>query len=124
MKNNRLFEPSFFIIILVLFSLNSYSQLKLESGDPPQNKNIPDFYRSKLTDVENEIAALKIGSAKVLATSPGGLRLYGVLYGEKEDFQTQANYNSAVAARNTAYFAKKNYKTSYIFYWAGSWTGS
>ncbi len=54
---------------------------------------------------------LKTGKAKAVAISPGGRPVYAVYYGEKEDFSSQANYNSAVAARNPAYFAKKDKDT-------------
>ncbi len=105
--------------ILVVFSLNVKSQLPLEPGDPVKNTNIPDFYKSKLSDIEKELAVTKTGKVEVLATSPGGLPVYGIFYGEKEDFHTQANYNSAVAAKNTAYYAKKGAGTKPVVYFIG-----
>jgi hypothetical protein len=118
MKKNIFFK-TLAVLFFVLFSCEAYSQLQLEPDDPPQNKNIPDFYRSKLSDIEKEIAAIKIGKTEIIATSPGGLPVYAVFYGEKEDFHTQANYNSAVAARNTAYYAKKNADTKPVVFIIG-----
>jgi hypothetical protein len=69
--------------------------------------------------VDAEIALIKKGSVKTLTTSPGGLPVYGIFYGEKEDFQTQANYNSAVAAGNIAYYAKKGTGTKPVVYFIG-----
>lgn len=119
MKTNNVIIKSFAVIFLVLLSLDTYSQLQLQASDPPQNKNIPDFYKSKLSDIENEIRSMKKGSFEVIATSPGGLPVYGIFYGEKDDFQTQANYNSAVAARKPAYYAKKNAATKPVVYFIG-----
>ena len=55
----------------------------------------------------------------MIATSPGKLPVYAVYYGEKEDFQSLANYNSAVAARNPVYFAKKDSSTKPVVYFLG-----
>lgn len=116
---NNLSFKSVIAAILVVFSMHANSQLPLETGDPAKNANIPDFYKSKLSDVDAELALIKKGSVTTLTTSPGGLPVYGVFYGEKEDFHTQANYNSAVAAKNTAYFAKKSASTKPVIYFIG-----
>ncbi len=107
------------VIILIVFSMNGNSQLPLEPGDPAKNTVIPDFYKSKLSDIEEEIAIIKKGNVEILTISPGGLPVYGVFYGEKEDFHSQANYNSAVAAKNTAYFARKGAGTKPVVYFIG-----
>ncbi len=116
---NKVFIKSLAVTILALFTLDVNSQLPLEPDDPAKNTNIPDFYKSKLSDVEEEIAIVKTGNVEVLTISPGGLPVYGVFYGEKEDFHTQANYNSAVAAGNTAYYAKKGVDTKPVVYFIG-----
>ncbi len=116
---NNLSFKSVIAAILVVFSMHANSQLPLEPGDPAKNVNIPDFYKSKFSDVDAELALIKKGSVTTLTTSPGGLHVYGVFYGEKEDFHTQANYNSAVAAKNTAYFAKKGAATKPVVYFIG-----
>ncbi|MCK5278226.1 MAG: hypothetical protein KAK04_06805, partial [Cyclobacteriaceae bacterium] len=54
-----------------------------------------------------------------IATSPGGLPVYAVYYGEKEDFISHANYNSAVAARNPAFYAKKDSSTKPVVFFVG-----
>jgi hypothetical protein len=110
-----------FTILLVLtcsFEI-SFSQQSIEAGDPPNPAGIPDFYKSKLSDIEDEINKIKIGKAEVIATSPGGLPVYGIYYGTKDDFHSQANYNSAVAARNPAYFAKKDKSTKPVIFYLG-----
>ncbi|RPI24994.1 MAG: hypothetical protein EHM61_15575, partial [Acidobacteria bacterium] len=68
---------------------------------------LPLFWKSGLRDVEAEVKAVSKGEAMVIARSPGGLPLHAISYGKKEDFRSQANYNSAVAAGNPAYYARK-----------------
>jgi hypothetical protein len=102
-----------------LFAWNSFAQLPLQADDPQPKTDIPDFYKSKLSDVETEVESLKTGKAEVIATSPGGLPVYAVFYGEKEDFQSQANYNSAVGARNPVYFARKDENTKPVVFFIG-----
>lgn len=117
---NRLSFPGLLIIfILILPIQNSISQIAIEPGDPPNNKNIPDFYKSKVSDVEKEIQKVKKGEVKKIAVSPGGLPVYAVFYGEKEDFHSQANYNSAIGARNPVYYAKKTKDTKPVVFFVG-----
>jgi hypothetical protein len=119
MKPIRIFCRFLTCVLLVLFSQHLFAQLPLQPGDPPHKKDIPDFYKSKLSDIDAEIARLKTGTAEVIATSPGGLPVYAVFYGEKEDFQSQANYNSAVGARNPVYYARKDESTKPVVFFIG-----
>jgi hypothetical protein len=111
---------SFLVLVLLVFVyLDLYSQLPLQPGDPPNNSDIPAFYKSKLADIDAEIAALKTGRPELIATSPGGLPVYAVYYGEKDDLQSTANYNSAVGARNPVHYAKKTAETKPVLYFIG-----
>ena len=94
-------------IFLVNSSL-SLSRERIAPGDPPNNINIPAFYRSRLSDIDAELDSLRNGSFQIIATSPGGLPVFAVFYGEKDDFHSQANYHSAVAAQNPKYYAHKD----------------
>ena len=109
----------FAIILNVCFSTDTFSQLALEPGDPPRQTDIPQFFKSKLADIDAEIALMKKGKAEVLTTSPGGLPVYGIVYGEKENLHKQANYNSAVGARNPAFFAAKDEQTKPVIFFIG-----
>jgi hypothetical protein len=108
-----------FFICLIFFHVKIFSQTIPEFGDPPNNTNIPDFYKSRLSDIENELANVKKGDVKNIATSPGGLPVYAVYYGKKDNFQSQANYNSAVAAHNPACYAKKSRTTNPVVFFLG-----
>jgi hypothetical protein len=108
------------LILMIIFPLEkASSQVAIEAGDPPNPTDIPDFYKSKLSDIDKEIKLLKTGKAEVIATSPGGLPVYAVYYGTKDDFHSQANYNSAVAATNPVYFAKKDSHTKPVVFYLG-----
>jgi hypothetical protein len=107
------------LIFLGFIAGDLFSQLALQPGDPPNNEEVPGFYKSKLEDIYSEIKALKIGKSEVIAASPGGLSVYAVYYGEKEDLQSTANYNSAVGARNPAHYARKTAETKPVVYFIG-----
>lgn len=108
----------FVFVFLVLFSGKIYSQVAIQEGDPP-SINISDFYKSKLSDIESELVNVKKGVVNQIATSPGGLPVYAVYYGEKDDFHSQANYNSAIAAGNQAFYANKTKESKPVIYFLG-----
>lgn len=111
----------FFVLYIIGFfpAMITFSQERIEGDDPPNNTEIPVFYKSKLADIEEELDNVNAGQVKVIAISPAGLPVYAVYYGEKENFPSQANYNSAVAARNPAYFAKKDSSTKPVIFFLG-----
>jgi hypothetical protein len=110
----------FFLFLAVLFPFRiSFSQIAIEPGDPPNNTDIPDFFKSRLSDIEKEVNNIKKGKVKIVTTSPGGLPVYAVYYGGKDNFYSQANYNSAVAAGNPVYYAKKDSSTKPVIFFLG-----
>ena len=108
------------LLLLLLFCGQTvFSQVAIEDGDPPNSSSIPDFYKSRLEDIDEELENVRKGDVNVVAISPGGLPVYSVTYGEKEDFNSQANYNSAVAARNPQYFARKSHNNKPVIFFLG-----
>jgi len=85
-----------------------FAQGGIEPGDPPNRNDIPEFFKSDLVAVEDEVGQVKKGEVKVIARSPGGLPVYAVCFGKKEDFQSRANYNSAVGARDPSFYASRD----------------
>ena len=75
--------------------------------DPPKHSSLPTYWRSRLSDIEAELDEVSRGQVSTLATSPGGLPVHVVTYGDKEDFHSRANYNSATGAGNPAFYALK-----------------
>ena len=90
-----------------------------ENGDPAPPEDLPEFWRSTLGHVDREVAAVRAGTVETLAVSPGGRPVYVVRYGERDDLHSQANYNSAVAARNPAFFAAKDETTKPVVLFLG-----
>ena len=128
MKHRKIFELDkktwmlrfFNLVLAIAFSTGAtFAQLSLEPGDPENNSDIPAFYKSKLSDIDEELRNVRKGNYKAIAISPGGLPVYAVYYGEKENFNSQANYNSAVGARNPVYFAQKGRDTKPVVYFLG-----
>jgi hypothetical protein len=106
-------------LLLCVFSSLSEAQTLPQAGDPPNPSDLPDFYKATLSDIETELKAITKGSYTTIAHSPGGLPVYAVYYGVKDEFHSQANYNSAVAARNPAFYAKKNSDTKPVIFFLG-----
>jgi len=87
--------------------------------DVPEPRDLPAFWKSRLEDTEQEIRQVRLGEVKQVATSPGGLPVYAVFYGEKDDLRSQANYNSALGALNPAYYAQKTESTKPVVFFLG-----
>ncbi|SFF18081.1 M14 family zinc carboxypeptidase [Sunxiuqinia elliptica] len=108
------------IILCFTFSIEiANAQVQIAEGDPPNNTDLPFFFKSKLEHIDEELALVEKGKVEAVAISPGGLPVYAVYYGEKEEFHSQANYNSAVAARNPAYYAQKGPDTKPVVFIIG-----
>jgi hypothetical protein len=107
---------------LVMLALMGH-MLSAQPALPPDNQHpnpvVPDFYRGTLADIASELAAVKRGKVETEAHSPGGRPVYAVYYGAKEDFHSRANYNSAVGARNPAFYARKTAQTRPVVFLLG-----
>jgi len=68
---------------------------------------IPAFWKGRVEDVQKAVANVKRGSVQTIARSPGGRPLYLATYAPRIEFQRQANYSSAVAARDPQFYARK-----------------
>jgi hypothetical protein len=95
------------------------AQVLPEQGDPPPPENIPDFYKNTLEEINEQVKSVKKGEVIQIASSAGGRPVFVVKYGEKEDFESQANYNSAVGARNPAFYAKKSKSSKPVVFLLG-----
>jgi hypothetical protein len=80
---------------------------------------IPDFWKGSVEDVRESVEKVSKGEVEVIARSPDGRDVYLVKYGECDDFESQANYNSACGARNPAYYAHKTEKTKPVVFFVG-----
>ena len=70
-----------FLLAFTCFSgLILHAQTAIEEGDPPNPSDIPDFYKSTLSDLETELSVIQTGQKELIATSPGGLPVFAVFY--------------------------------------------
>jgi hypothetical protein len=69
---------------------------------------LPSFWKSRLTDVDEAVKRVKYGTARVLARSAGQRPLYLVTYGARQDRKGLANYNSACGGNDPASYASKD----------------
>jgi hypothetical protein len=107
------------LIALLYFCNNAFLLGQIDPGDPPESRDIPGFFGSSLADIEREVHLVKRGETRIVATSPGGRPVYAVCYGTKEDFHSRANYNSAVAAGDPHYYAKKDSSSRPVVFFLG-----
>ena len=108
-----------FLLASLFSGLTTHAQIPIEDGDPSNPSDIPDFYRSTLSDLETELQKIRTGQKEVIASSPGGLPVYAVFYGGKVDMPSVANYNSAVAAREPSAYALKDSSTRPVVFFLG-----
>ena len=116
---NKVILYCFFILIFLSLPGALSSQIVPKASDPHANTNVPDFYKSKLSEIDKELAGVKTGEVRGIALSPGGRPVYAVYYGVKDNFKSQANYNSAVAARNPGFYAKKTKEIKPVVFFIG-----
>ena len=99
------------LTFLVSIRCPSTAQVRVEPGDPPNPTDIPGFFVSTLVELEKQVTGVRKGEVEIIARSPGGLPVYAVSYGEREDPHTRANYNSAVTT-GLARFTDRRWKGS------------
>ena len=76
---------------------------------------VPEFWKSKLTDIAEAAANAKRAKVSTFAVSAGGREIPIFAYGEKPDFKSTANYNSACGAKDPAYYAHKEGTLPVVF---------
>jgi hypothetical protein len=96
-------------LALTLGAAEAYAQAGVTDQAPP--RDLPAFWKAGLPDVETEIQSVEKGRVETIAVSPGGRSVKAVAYGEPDDLRSQANYGSAVAAGNAAWYARKEAAT-------------
>ena len=69
-------------------------------------KNI-NWWKSKLSDIDNLFDSVKKGQISTLCKSAGGRDVKMVTYGNKYDLKRKANYSSACGAGDIRYYADK-----------------
>src|SRR5688500_16286647 len=68
----------------------------------------PQFWTSRLADVDRAVRQVKKGEVSVVARSPGGRKVYLVAYGGPEDRRGTANYISAAGGTDPSSYGLKD----------------
>ncbi|MBD3184313.1 hypothetical protein GF312_18665 [Candidatus Poribacteria bacterium] len=81
--------------------------------------NLPSFWKGKIQEIDEAVSSVKRGNVKIIARSPGDKPVYLISYGKKENFKSQANYNSACGAGNPAFYAHKTASAKPVIFFVG-----
>ncbi|MCK9478302.1 MAG: hypothetical protein M0R40_02210 [Firmicutes bacterium] len=71
-------------------------------------RNVPEFWKATLGDVEHMAKGVKKGQTEVICISAGGRPVYRIFYGIKNELSRTANLNSALGAGDITCYANKS----------------
>jgi len=89
-------------------ALAALGGLAVSALAPSRQAALPEFWKSRLSDVDAAITGLKKGRARVIARSPGGRSVHLVEYGDAVPLRGTANWNSACGGADPASYARKD----------------
>jgi hypothetical protein len=84
----------------------------------PQRR-LPSFWVGDVAGIGELWQKLARGSARTIATTPGGRPLHLVAYGDREKVTRHANYNSAVGARDLSAYMDKGTRAKPVILFLG-----
>ncbi len=87
-------------------ALGGISLVATVGAEPPPRP--PEFWKSRLADVDAALKQVKRGGVRLLAKSAGKRDIHLVSYGKKSAGKPQANYNSACGGADPASYARKD----------------
>ena len=96
-----LIDSSFLVVSLLLAGAPAGEERRFPQAERPP------FWKSRVEEIEAAVASVKAGKVQVIAHSPGGRPVQLVDYGERSFARGTANYNSAAAAGDPRYYARK-----------------
>ena len=71
-------------------------------------ETVPEFFKSRLEDVEAVVRSVRKGTVKLEAVSPGGRPVYSVSYGVMDPYRRTANFASAALSHHPEAFARRS----------------
>jgi hypothetical protein len=119
MPSARRFIPACLLALAIAWPTANRAFAAEEQGRRFAQAEIPTFWKGRVEDIEAAVAAIKRGTTRVIAQSPGGRPVWLVAYGKKVDFPRTANYSSATGAGDPAYFARKPTDAPPVVYFVG-----
>jgi hypothetical protein len=80
-------------------------------------RELPDFWIGTTARLDKQLAKIKNGEVEIIATTPGGRKMYLVSFEKREQTTHRANFNSAVGGRQkSAYMDKEARKKPVILF--------
>jgi hypothetical protein len=87
-----------------------------EAKERIPERELPAFWVGDVAPLSEQVAAVKRGQVTTLASTPGKRPLHLVVYGEREEVEHKANFNSAIGGREPeAYMDKAARRKPVIF---------
>lgn len=82
-------------------------------------RTLPEFWVADVSDLPQRWKQLKRGYVDLIATSPGGRPIHLISYGEREDLERRANFNSAIGGHDPACYLDKAKRKRPVVYFVG-----
>ena len=87
-----------------------------EAKERIPERELPGFWVGDVERLAQQVAGLKVGEVSTLASTPGRRPLYLVAYGDREEAEHKANFNSAIGGREPeAYMDKGSREKPVVF---------
>jgi len=82
-------------------------------------RDLPEFWVGGVDDLAQRFSGLTRGEVRIVANSPGGRPVHLVAFGLREDVGHQANFNSAVGAREPSAYMDKTKRAKAVILFVG-----
>ncbi len=82
-------------------------------------RTLPDFWVGDVKGLADRFKTLKRGQVRKIATTPGGRPVHLIAYGKREVVRHEANFNSAIGAREPSAYMDKAARTKPVIYLVG-----
>jgi hypothetical protein len=97
-------------IVFAVLCLGATAEMKMtleQARARMPQRPLPPFWVGDLKPLDDRLAQMKVGEARVIARSPGGRPIHVVTYGQIEAMRQRANFNSAVGGRDLSMYRDK-----------------
>ena len=82
-------------------------------------RGLPNFWIGGMAKLERQLAKVKNGKVKVIATTPGRRQIHRVSFGQPEQAIRKANFNSAVGGRQMSAYIDKEARQKPVILFVG-----
>ncbi len=111
---NLMMKTKIFFLILFVACLTIQAQVSEKSPYTYVKqldklmKDVPNYWKTGLDDIEKTIAGIKKGTVELICRSAGDRPIYSIFYGTSNNLKRTANLSSAMGAGTMKYYADKS----------------